>query len=82
VKVADGVLSIRGEKQDERREENKDYYVQARSFGSFQRAFPIPADVDADNIEATFRGGVLSVTLPKSTGLQNVAKKIGKIFKA
>jgi HSP20 family protein len=66
VKVADGILSIGGKKQDERREENKDYYMQQRSFGSFQRSFAIPDDVDAGKIEATLKDGVLSVTLPKT----------------
>jgi HSP20 family protein len=80
VKVADGVLSISGEKRDEKREDNKDYYVQSRSFGSFQRAFAVPNDVDAARIEATFKNGVLLVTLPKRSGLQKAAKKIGRIF--
>jgi len=80
VRVADGVLSIGGQKQEEKREGNKDCYVQSRSFGSFQRAFPIPNDVDADRIEAIFKNGVLSVTLPKGAGPQNAAKKIGKSF--
>ena len=75
VKVADGILSIGGKKEDERREENKDYYVQARSFGSFQRSFAIPDDVDAGKIEATLKDGILSVTLPK-TDPQMVPKRI------
>jgi HSP20 family protein len=80
VRLADGVLSIRGEKQDEKREENKDYYMQSRSFGSFQHAFAIPNDVNADKIEAIFKNGVLSVTLPKGAGPQSAAKKIGRSF--
>ena len=80
VKIADGVLSITGEKRDERREENKDYYVQAQSFGSFQRAFPLPDGVDIDKIEATLKNGVLSVTLPKSAGSQKATKKLGRSF--
>jgi HSP20 family protein len=66
VKLADGVLSIRGVKQDEKREENKEHYMQQRSFGSFQRSFAIPDNVDAGKIEATFKDGALSVTLPKT----------------
>jgi HSP20 family protein len=78
VKLADGMLSISGEKRDERREENKDYYMQSRS--SFQHAFPVPGDIDVDRIEVTFKNGVLSVTLPKSTGARSGAKKIGRSF--
>jgi HSP20 family protein len=80
VKIADGVLSISGAKQDERREENKDYIVRARSFGAFQRIFQIPDDVDADRIEATFKSGVLSVTLPKRAASHETARRIGKSF--
>jgi HSP20 family protein len=75
VKLTDGVLSISGEKQDEKREKNKDYYMQQRSFGSFQRSFTIPDDVDANKIEATFKGGILSVRLSK-TDPQMAPKRI------
>jgi HSP20 family protein len=80
VKVANGLLSIACKKQDERREENKDYYLRTRNFSSFQRTFPIPDDVDVDRIEAAFKNGVLSVTLPKSAAPQTAAKRIGKSF--
>jgi HSP20 family protein len=80
VRLSGGVLSISGEKRDERREKNKDHYVQARSFGSFQRAFQVPDDVDAGRVQAKFKDGVLTVTLPKGAGLQTAAKKIGKSF--
>jgi HSP20 family protein len=49
--------------------------MRQRSFGSFQRSFAIPDDVDAHKIEATFKGGVLSVTLPK-TDPQMAPKRI------
>jgi HSP20 family protein len=76
VKVANGVLSIRGEKQDEKEEKQKDYYLRERSFGSFERAFQIPEGVDADKIEANFKKGVLTVILPKSVEAQKSEKKI------
>jgi HSP20 family protein len=78
VRLADGVLSISGEKRDEKRDGNKDYFMQSRS--SFQHAFPMPNDIDADRVEATFKNGVLSVTLPKSASAQSGAKKIGRSF--
>jgi HSP20 family protein len=76
VKVANGVLTIKGEKQDDREEKKKDYYVRERSFGSFERAFQVPDGVDTDKIEANFKKGVLTVTLPKKPEAQNAAKKI------
>lgn len=76
VKLANGVLTIRGEKQDEKEEKNKDYYMRERSFGSFERSFQVPDGVDSDKIEASFKRGVLSVTLPKSPEAQKSEKKI------
>ncbi len=76
VKVANGVLTIKGEKQDEKEEKKKDYYMRERSFGSFERTFSVPDGVESDKIEASFKKGVLSVTLPKSAEAQNAEKKI------
>ncbi len=76
VKIANGVLTIKGEKQEEKEEKKKDYYVRERNFGSFQRAFELPDGVDTDKIEASFKKGVLTVTLPKKLEVQKAAKKI------
>jgi HSP20 family protein len=76
VKFADGVLTIKGEKQEEKEEKEKDYYLRERSFGSFQRAFQVPEGVDTDKIEASFKKGLLTVTLPKTAEAQKAAKKI------
>ena len=76
VKLTNGVLTIKGEKQDEKEEKKKDYYRQERSFGSFQRSFQVPEGVDTDKIEASFKKGILSVTLPKSAEAQRAEKKI------
>ena len=76
VKVADGVLTIRGEKQEEKEENKKDYYLSERSYGSFQRTFQVPSGVDPDKIEANFNKGVLTVTLPKSAEALKSEKKI------
>ena len=76
VNVANGVLTIKGEKQEEKEEKKKDYYLRERSFGSFQRAFQVPEGVDTDKIEASFKKGLLTVTLPKSAEAQKAAKKI------
>jgi HSP20 family protein len=76
VKVTSGVLTIKGEKQEEKEEKVKDYYLHERSFGSFERSFGIPEGVDADKIEASFKKGVLTVMLPKKPEAQKPVKKI------
>ena len=76
VKFANGVLTIKGEKQDQKEERKKDYYMRERSFGSFERSFEVPDSVETDKIEATFKKGVLTVTLPKSAEAQKAEKKI------
>jgi len=76
LQIANGVLTIRGEKQDEKEEKKKDYYMRERSYGSFERTFEVPEGVDTDKIEAAFKKGVLTVTLPKKAEAQKPAKKI------
>jgi HSP20 family protein len=76
VKFADGVLTIKGERQEEREEKEKGYHLRERSFGSFQRAFQVPEGVDTDKIQANFKQGLLTVTLPKTAESQKAAKKI------
>ena len=53
VKFADGFLTIKGEKREEKEEKKKDYYLSERRFGSFQRSFQVPESVDPDNIVGT-----------------------------
>jgi HSP20 family protein len=76
VKVAGGVVTIRGEKSEQKEEQSKEFHLSERRYGSFQRSFRVPEDVDADGIEANFAKGVLTVTLPKSPAKQASEKKI------
>ena len=76
VKLANGLLTIKGEKQDEKEEKKKDYHMRERSYGSFERSFQVPDGVNADKIEANFKKGVLTVILPKSAEAQKAEKKI------
>ena len=66
VSLNDDVLTIRAEKQQERREERQGVHVSERSFGTFQRSLRLPFPVSQDQVQATFENGVLSVTLPKA----------------
>ena len=76
VKLINGSLTIKGEKQEEKEEKKKDYHLRERHFGSFERSFTVPEGVDADKIEASFKKGVLTVTLPKTAEAQTPVKKI------
>jgi len=76
VRYADGVLTIKGEKKDEKEEKKKDYYMSERRFGTVQRSLRLPDGIDADKIAADFKNGVLTVTLPKTAEAQKSEKKI------
>lgn len=76
VTIANGGLTIKGEKKEEKEEKKKDYYLKERRFGSFQRSFALPDSVDPDKIEASFNKGVLTVKLPKKPEAINSEKKI------
>lgn len=76
VKVSNGTLTIKGEKKEEKEEKKKDYFLSERRYGSFQRCFQVPEGVDAGNIEANFKKGVLTVTLPKTPEALKTEKKI------
>lgn len=76
VTTANGSLVIKGEKKEEREEKKKDFYLSERRYGSFERRFQIPEGVATDKIEASFKNGVLTVTLPKKAEAQKPEKKI------
>jgi HSP20 family protein len=69
-------LSIKGEKKEEREDKGKGYYRMERSYGSFSRTIPLPIEVETDKIEAKFKKGVLSITLPKTARAVSETKKI------
>jgi HSP20 family protein len=72
-----GVLAIRGEKKTEHQEKGKRAHWVERSYGTFQRAIPLPIEaVDQDTINASFKKGVLTVTLPKTADVKRQARKI------
>ncbi|WP_431300563.1 Hsp20/alpha crystallin family protein [Tabrizicola sp. BL-A-41-H6] len=76
VKLSNGMVTIKGEKSSERVEDEGDYHLRERSYGSFQRSFRVPETVDADKISAQFDKGVLKVTMPKSPAAIQKERKI------
>ena len=65
VTLSDGNLVIRGEKKAEKEEQEKNYYRVERSYGTFHRSIPLPAEVDDKKVDASFQNGVLNIVLPK-----------------
>jgi HSP20 family protein len=71
-----GSLTISGEKQQEHEETERGYHRVERSYGRFQRSVQLPEGVDGEKIEAGFKNGVLTVTVPKLPDLQESKKRI------
>ena len=67
VTISDDVLTIKGEKKEEKKDEDKErnYYRTECSYGSFERSVPLPTEVDVDKADAVFKNGVLKLTVPK-----------------
>ena len=76
VSVGEGMLTIRGEKKEEHEREDKGYVLRERSFGRIERVVPLPAGLDPDSAKATFKNGVLTVTIPKTPEAQAAVKRI------
>jgi HSP20 family protein len=66
VTLEDGVLTIQGERKQEKEEKGKKYHRIERSYGSFVRSFSLPDVIDEEKVKAEFKDGVLSLHLPKS----------------
>jgi len=74
VSVVGNQLTIEGERKHEEKKEEKDYFYQELSYGKFSRSMTVPEGVDADKVKATFKNGVLEVSMPAPKQL--AAKKI------
>ncbi|WP_095204460.1 Hsp20/alpha crystallin family protein [Mesorhizobium carmichaelinearum] len=74
VMLEDGVLTLRGEKKSET--EDRDRQFSERYYGRFERRLALGRDVEQDKVAATFKNGVLDVTLPKNAKAQANAKRI------
>ena len=76
VSLHEGVLTVKGEKRSERKEEGEGYFFSEREYGRFQRTFRLPADAKGDKVVADFSNGVLKITVPKLAEEKVQAKKI------
>jgi HSP20 family protein len=66
VSLENQMLTMKGEKKHEKEEKDEQYYRMERSYGAFARTVRLPAPVDGSKVTATFKNGLLTVTLPKA----------------
>jgi HSP20 family protein len=75
ISLEDDFLLIKGERKEEKKEEDEEYYHREMSYGSFRRVVPLDAKIDADKVKASFKKGILKVTLPKIPGAESEKSK-------
>lgn len=66
VTLSDGILTVKGEKKQEKEHQGDNYHRLERAYGSFHRSFHIPEKVDAEKVDASYRNGILKLTIPKA----------------
>jgi len=76
VSIADGTLTIRGEKRHEQENREKQYHRVERSYGAFQRMLSLPNDANEEAVEAKFKNGILTLTVPKNPSTKPAGRKI------
>jgi len=76
LEIVNDTLTISGEKKQEKEEKEKNYYRMERSYGSFQRVLSLPEDADQDKVNASFKKGVLTVTMPRKALPKSDVKQI------
>lgn len=69
-------LVLKGEKKEEKEQQERGMRYRERSFGSFQRVIPLSAEIERDKVEARFKNGVLRVILPKSVQAMEQTRKV------
>ena len=65
INLSDGLLTIKGEKKQEKEEENESFHCVERRYGKFSRTLRLSSEVETDRVDATYKDGVLKITLPK-----------------
>ena len=66
VTLTNGILTVKGERKHEKEEKEKNYYLKEMRVGSFSRSIRLPGDVKTEDVNATYKNGVLKLTLPKA----------------
>ena len=66
VNIQDNTITLKGEKKHEKEEKDANYHRVERSYGAFVRSFTLPAPVQSDKVKASYKNGVLKITLPKT----------------
>jgi HSP20 family protein len=74
--LQDNALTLKGEKKKEYKDDNGARSYIERTYGRFERTIPLAAEIDADRVEAGFKNGVLTVTLPKNEKARDKTRKI------
>ncbi|MFD1328210.1 Hsp20/alpha crystallin family protein [Mycoplana ramosa] len=78
ITLDDDLLTIRGEKRTEAKEEKENYHFVERSFGQFQRSIRVPHSINPDDVHADMTNGVLTITLPKNAAQEQTRRiKVG-----
>ena len=65
ITLSEGILTVKGEKKQEKEDNGENYHRVERTYGSFQRGFHIPEKVQTDKVDATYKDGILKLTLKK-----------------
>lgn len=78
VSVSDGILTIKGDRKQEKEKKEKGYYRSECVYGSFERSFSLPSHVDSEKVIADYKNGVLEITLPKKVEVSQKKIRINK----
>ena len=76
ISLSDGLLTITGEKKQEKEDKNENYHRVERRYGKFSRTMRLPSEVDTEKVDAIYKDGALKITLPKSETVKPKKVKI------
>ena len=65
INISENTLTIRGEKREEKKEEDHNYHRVERRYGKFQRSFTLPTQIQGNKVKAAYKDGILTITMPK-----------------